>query len=444
MKVSLFETRLGSAEAVTSNSLRTAAIAGARPLLLLASVLSVFSTSYVQAQNVTPIQAVTPDPNGAITPERMRAQRMFQGLTAVRVPIDDARLVSMEALIKAGNLTGAAAIATADPLFLDIQVRDIAREMSSRAETVREPMNDFVASFIGVVRDSDTVSAKELLTMNAYYRVDPAIIATLPTNATVRQAELADIIQSNNHYADMQARNLSPKAVLIRQTPQRMIRGGAAIDVTDAAGLLTTRAFIAAHADAGTMRRPNEYAFREFMCLSMPEWADANVSDERVGRDVTRTPSGSKNLYDTTCKACHGQMDGLRGAWALLDFNNNAATSLTAVNNRMNRNATEEPKGWVTADNSFVNFATLGKNATQLGWRSALTGTGMAQYGQMLANSRAFSRCMVKRAFTRVCRRTPQAGDEGVLQNLATQFEAGGYHMRHMFESVAANSQCIQ
>ena len=402
--------------------------------------LALLSAPQAYAQT-TPIPSTMPDPQGPVSTERLRAQKLFQSITAVRVPIDDSRLVQMETLIRAGNTRGAVAIATADPLFLDVQIRDLGRKMSTRDESVRAPMSDFVATLIGVVRDSDTTSAKELLTGNFYYRVDP----TIATTANVRQAEQADIVQSNNHFADITTRNLSPAAVLVKQSPQRAMRANAVIDHPDAAGLITSRGFTEAHAVAGTNRRMVEFAMRQFMCVEMTDWADANGSDERVAQDVTRTPSGSVNLYLTTCKSCHSGMDGFRGAFAYLDFTNNAQTfTANTVVGKMTRNQTEYPQGYRMTDNTIVNNAVLTKNADQFGWRSSSTGVGIASFGKMLADSRGFSRCMVRRAFTQVCRRKPLVGEEQLVRSLADQFETDGYHMRRMFENVAVQQQCVQ
>lgn len=415
------------------------ALAGATLSVLAAP----FFTSTAKAQ-VTPIPAVSPNPSAEISAERRRAQKVFQAITGVKVAIDDSRLVQMEALLKAGNPRAAAAIASSDPLFLDVQIRDVAKIMSTREQSIRAPMSDFVASFIGVVRDSDTRSAKELLTGNFYYRVDPAIIATLPTNATIRQAEQADIVQSNNHYQDLETRRLSPSAVLIAASPQRAMQAGAVVDHPDPAGLLTSRAFVAAHAVAGTNRRPVEEMMQEFMCVKMEEWADGNAPDDRVSQDVTRTPSGSVNLYLTTCKTCHTGMDGMRGAWAFIDFANNAQTISTNVLGKMTRNQSEYPQGYRITDNSWVNNAVYGKNADQFGWRSSLSGNGIGGLARMVADSRGFSRCMVRKAFQAVCRRSPLAGEESLVRSLADQFETDGYHMRRMYENVAINPNCVQ
>lgn len=444
MKTSQFETTTGLARLSFKAGL---VIDLATKLLAVGATLSVLSTSTAFAQ-ATPIAPVSPNPNGEISAERLRAQLLFEGLTSIRVPIDDDRLVQMEALIKAGNEKGAAAIATQDSFFLDILIRDVARKMSTREETVRAPMSDFVASFIGIVRDSDTTSAKELLTANYYYRVDPAVIAALPAGQTVRQDEQADIVTSNNHYADMTARGLSAKAVLVRQAPQKVIQqiaGTATMVVNpEPAGLLSSRAFIQAHADAGTNRRLEEFTFRQFMCMEMADWSDANAADDRVSQDVTRTPSGSVNLYQTTCKACHAGMDALRGAWAFTDFQNNAYRLSTTVVGKMTRNNTEYPAGFRITDNSWENKSTLGKNADNLGWRGALSGVGMSSQAKMFADSRGFSRCLVRRAFQAVCRRNPQPQEEQMVRSLADQFESDGYHMRRMYENVAVQPQCLQ
>ena len=402
--------------------------------------LTIVSASQALAQ-VTPIMATTPNPTGSISETRQKAMRLFQAITSVRVPIDDPRVIQMESLLVAGNARGAAAVATADPLFLDVQVVNIAKKMATREESIRAPMSDFVATFVGVMRDSDTTSAKSLLTGNFVYRVDP-IIATAQT---IRSVELADVIQSNNHYADLQSKNLSPSAVLVKISPQRAMVAGAAVDHPDPAGLLTARATAEAHGVAGTNRRRVEYAMREFMCVAMSDWADANGSDERVGQDVTRTPSGSVNLYLTTCKSCHSGMDGFRGAFAFSDFTNNAETFTPGqVVGKMTRNATEYPQGFRLTENSVINNAILPKNADQFGWRTSTTGVGIGAFGKMLADSRGFSRCMVRRAFKAICRRPPLVGEETLVRSLADQFETDGYHMRHMFENVAIQQQCVQ
>ena len=111
----------------------------------IGAALTVVSASHALAQ-VTPVTAVTPQPNASISANRQRALKLFQALTATRVPIDDPRLAQMETFLANGNQRAAAAVASNDPLFLDVLIRDVARKMSTRDESVRAPLSDFVAT----------------------------------------------------------------------------------------------------------------------------------------------------------------------------------------------------------------------------------------------------------------------------------------------------------
>ena len=385
---------------------------------------------------------VMPDTNSAISAERTKAHHLFRALTGVLIPIDDPRLKQMEVLLKSKRMIDAEKIATSDPLFYNNRVRDLARKMSTRAESVRSPLSDFVATFVGVVRDSDTTNAKLLLTGNFTYQADPSVIASGGGTA-VSMDPVKDLITSNNHYDDITKNGYSLKAVLKRVDGQQYLSNDVATAWPDPAGLITTRAFMMAHADAGTNRRLVEYAFRQFMCSPITSWADGTSPDDRIGRDVDRQPGGSTSKFLTTCKNCHSNLDGFRGAFANVDFTGNRITYSTNPVGKMNRNSDVFPDGFVTRDNSFVNYANVGKNADAFGWRGAGTGgSGIAKFGEMLANSRGFSRCMVTRIFTDVCKRAPASTEDAVVRTMADQFESSGYHLRGLFEIVAARPEC--
>jgi hypothetical protein len=394
---------------------------------------------------ITP-NMVKPEPNAPISAQRTMAHKLFRSLTGVSLPIDDPRLKSMETLIAGNRLREAAKIATSDALFYQNKVRMMASKMSNRDESYRAPLTDFVATFVGVVRDSDSTSAKELLTGNFSYQADPALVATLPANATIRSVPFDDIVNSNNHYADITTRNVSLKAILKRVDGQ--VIGGpnnTVVPMPDPAGLITSRGFMQAHADAGTNRRLVEYSFRQFMCAPITDWADGTMPDDRIGRDVDRQPGGSANKFLTTCKNCHTGMDALRGAFARVDWNGQRITYTGAPNqvvNKMNRNADQYPQGFATTNDSFVNYSTQGRNKDAFGWRNALTGNGIGQFGAMLANSQGFSRCMVKRVFEAVCKRMPAESETSVVRQIADQFESDNYHMRNLFETVALRPEC--
>lgn len=408
-----------------------------------ASLLSTGSIAQVTAPVKVTMGSAMPNPTGEITVHRQRAHQLFVSITGVQIAIDDNRLIQMEALISAGNEKGAAAIATSDPSFYDIQLRDIARKMSVREESVTAPLSDFVATFVGVARDG--LDARELLTGNFFYRGDATkILNNAGGQPEVRQNTLNDIVNSNNHYADLQARNYSLYAVLVKEDGQKYSDDGNTIlPMTDAAGLITTRKWIESHADAGTNRRLVEFSFRQFMCVPMESWMDASRPDDFVGRDVDRFPGGSNEKYQVTCKACHTQMDAFRQAFAYVDLNNNRIRFRPGqVANKMNRNGNMFPAGFTTVDNRWVNYATAAKNMDQFGWRGPMSGAGMADFGRLLANSKGFSRCMTKRLFTNICKRVPTAAEEPAVRAIADQFE-GDYKLKGLAEAIAVSPACM-
>ena len=298
---------------------------------------------------VSSSQKAHADSSGAsstdISPARARALVLFTGITGVPVPIDDSRLLVMEPLIASGNEAAAVKIATADASFYNIRVADMFRKISTREENILAPLSDLVATGVGIVRDG--ISAKELLTGNFTYQMDPALgytydsagnpqqIIGLPPNADgTDQINLAapkflNMMIYNDYYRFIESLNLSLFNVLTRVNGQLVLANrdvagngvqGNPVPNPDPAGLLTTRAWSLSTETAGTNRRAVEYSFREFMCTPMANMADASMPDDHVGRDVDRAPGGNVATYQTTCKACHAVMDGFRPAYAHYDF----------------------------------------------------------------------------------------------------------------------------
>ncbi len=169
---------------------------------------------------------------------------------------------------------------------------------------------------------------------------------------------------------------------------------------------------------------------------------DAAVPDGRVRRDVDRAPTGNAKVYLTSCKGCHAGMDGLAGAFAFFDFNNNALTyNATQVAGKINR-TTNYPDGYRTTDDSWVNLWMSGANA-RLGWKpDAAGGKGANSLGRALASTRQFSACMAKRAFKLGCMREPLKADEADVSALADAFERGGYNMKSLIEDAATLQRC--
>ena len=399
-------------------------------------VICLFTSALAQAQSVA----------------RYRAQELFAAITGVKLPIDDAILIKMESAIASGGDRAAAAIATADRRFYDVRLRDIAKKMSNRDETINVDLNDFVATFVGAARDGR--DARELLTGNYYYKGDPT-----KATGTVNQTEY-QITRSNDHYRNLESGNNSLFETLIRVDGQKIgvnrsysmpdpadptktvtVNEELAEPMPDAAGLLTSRAFVEAHAIAGTNRRLVEYAFREFMCVSMQDWMDASRPDNFVGRDVDRFPGGDGDKYQGTCKACHSQMDAFRPAFALINWDGTQVRTSTTVVGKINQRVVFN-SGYQVNNNLWNNYATGAKNMDQFVWRSPASGAGIRQFGNLLANSKGFGRCMAKRLFSAICKRDPGFVEETSIRRMADEFE-GDYKIKTLAQIVAAHPLCL-
>ncbi len=387
-------------------------------------------------------QAYDINVDAPISANRSLALEIYKRLVGVTTPIDSPVLVDMEEQINAGNLRGAAAIATDQPGFYNLVVRDFAARMSTRDESINEDLNDFIATFIGVTRDD--LDARLLLTGNFFYKGS--------IDAPVRNDIYNDILGSNRHYDDLRNDNYDLTAVLTRENTQYMRNGNDSyVNHPDAAGVITSRAFMGAHALDGTNRRLVEYTMKQFTCNEMEEWADATASDIRVGRDIDRAPGGEASKYLTTCKSCHSVMDGFRGAFAKYDFDRNfvaydfdAGPGTNSVDRKMNQNNNVFSGGFTTVDNSWINNARNPANAQKFGWRGVVdSGVGVRQFATAVANSRAFSKCMVKRVYREICRRPVASFELGMVDSMANSFEASGYNLRGLFEELSVRPECI-
>lgn len=414
--------------------------------LIAIGTASVLLTS-AQAQVKPDITAANP------SAMQEKARKMYQRLTGTKIPIDSPKIQEMVALMKNGDDIGAAKIATADPNFLNITVKLMALELSTRDETIKTPLNDFTASFIGVTRDQ--TDARELLTGNFYYRGNVQNINVIN-----------DILLSNNHYQTLEANRVNLAENLVRVDGQLIATSAtASVPNPDPAGVLTSRAFMGAHALMGTNRRLVEFTFREFMCVPLEKWADTSASDARIGRDVDRYPTGDHPKFLTSCKGCHTVMDGFRGAFAKWEFqgrglkhaavnprnadantnNFNINADTNGVVAKLNQNNSVFPYGYVTTDDSFVNHAIRPANAGLFEWRSeTTTGNGVKDFGALVANSGRFSQCMAQHVFKAVCRKEiDPVLHKAALKKWGKEFEANGYKLKDLFEAMATKQECL-
>src|SRR5258708_30220932 len=101
-------------------------------------------------------------------------------------PPSVAVLDQMAARTAAGDLAGAAAIATDASTFYSVTLKNFVTPWTNRDQTVFAPLNDYTATVVGMVRDdvpfNTVLSADILYTINT-----PGLPAPSPAN--------------NNHYA---------------------------------------------------------------------------------------------------------------------------------------------------------------------------------------------------------------------------------------------------
>ncbi|PIS11189.1 MAG: hypothetical protein COT73_05345 [Bdellovibrio sp. CG10_big_fil_rev_8_21_14_0_10_47_8] len=382
---------------------------------------------------------------------RWEAKRILERISSTKVSADHPLIEPMALMTQKGDYLGAAQLATTDPNFLGSTVKLMGLKMSTRDETFRQPLNDFAAMVVGVTRDD--LDARLLLTGNFYYQANPSKI---PAGVTVRSDMANDLLKSNNHYQDLDRPSIDIDQVLMRVDGQKLLDGqNAVVNNPDPAGVITSRAFIVAHASDGTNRRPIEFTFREFMCVPIQEWADTKVSDQRIGRDIDRFPGGDHLKFQTTCKGCHTQMDSLRGAFAMWDVTGNRAVNGAMTNRagsfdnrgiarKMNKNGDVYAGGFVMTDNSFINNSRGPANAEIFGWRGDVdAGQGVQQLGQMVANSKRFSQCMVKRVYDAVCRTQLDVKNNlPFLSQQALDFERNNYNIKSLFEKLVILKDC--
>jgi hypothetical protein len=412
---------------------------------------------------------IPPNPNVTVTELHTQAAQLYTRLTGLKIPVtapvisgvNDPRVPQynvtkgMVQFLQENQPLQAALLATKEDSFYNTTVRDFAKRMSTRDETVNTTLNDFVATIIGVAANEK--DARLLLNGNFYYMGNPLTTA-LPNDLQ------RDLLTSNNHYDAMERSGYNLRRVLKRVDGQKMFTGTTIVDHPDPAGIITSRAFMAAHSVAGTNRRLVEFTFREFACIPIAGWADSTGPDNYIGRDVDRFPGGDHAKFLTTCRSCHSNMDGLRGAFAKFNFADNFvkyAPLMPAVTDpddenatnmcqnpagiacKMNRNADTFPSGYAVANDNWINNANRNSNATYFGWGQTLSGNGVRSLASMLSSSKAFPNCMAKRAFRAVCKREVTTYDSSLIDRVSQDFVNEQYDLEKLFARIAISRECI-
>ena len=365
--------------------------------------------------------AVTLLPAAAQADARSQAKRLHDRLAGV--PPTEAVLTSMASDIAAGRATEAAYTAMQHRAFYDVTLKNFAMPWTNREQTVFAPLNDYVATVIGMVRDDvpfDRVLYDDILYIGRGNGLPPYS----PT--------------SNDHYAALEAQGIGLKDGLVRTTQSSVT--GLPPDAT--AGVMTSRAAAQSFLVAGTNRAMLRFTLLNHLCRDLEQVSDTTRPPDRVRQDVSRSPGGDSRLFLNNCVGCHAGMDPLVQAFAYHDWDEAAGRIIyTAgvVRPKYFHNRDTFPAGYSTPDDRWDNYWRKGRNAL-LGWDPSLpgAGTGAKSLGRELAQTDAFAGCQVQKVFRAVCFRDPSdAQDRAKVQAMTGSFKAGGYQLKRVFAEAA-------
>src|ERR1700730_9194419 len=186
-----------------------------------------------------------------------QAKRMYDRIAGVTA--SDATLTSMVGM----DATQAAlTIVTQDPAFYNNTIRNLAMPWTNRDQTVFAPLNDYVATVVGMVRDD--VPFNTLLSADLLYIADAA--ANVPAYSPA----------NNDMYEALDADGADLKAHLVSST-QSALTG---VPAAATAGVLTTRGAASAFFINGTNRAMFRFTMMNHLC-----------DDLQTIMDITRPPA---------------------------------------------------------------------------------------------------------------------------------------------------------
>lgn len=341
--------------------------------------------------------------------------------------------------VEGNNGIDAAYTAMDNEAFYSATLKRMAAPWTNRDQTPFVALNDYIATFIGIVRDERDF--REILYEDIIYTFDSPGI---PSYSNV----------NNDHYAEaeQQALPLSDNEVLRRRN-QSQITG---MPPEAVAGLMTTRASAESFFYLGTNRAMLRFTLMAHLCRDLEELEDTSGVPDRIRQDISRSPGGDSSLFTNGCVGCHAGMDPLAQAFAYHDWDVDAGrmtyNTSAVFNEELGRdsrvtpkhhiNAANFPYGYVIEDDSWDNYWRDGPNAN-LGWAetglgSTGSGNGISSMGEELAHSRAFAQCQVQKVFKTVCLRKPETGESMEVNGMIDNFHASG-NLKQVFAETAVH-----
>ena len=225
------------------------------------------------------------------------------------------------------------------------------------------PLNDYVATVIGMVRDDvpfDHVLYDDILYIGSGA---PGVPAYSPAN--------------NDHFAALESQGANLKDVLTRTT-QSSLNG---LPPGATAGVMTSRAAAEAFLVAGTNRAMFRFTLINHLCTDLEQVMDTTRPPDRIRQDVSRSPGGDSRLFLNNCIGCHSGMDPMVQAFAYHDWDEAGGRlvySEGVVRPKYFNNKDTFPAGYPTPDDHWDNYWRKGRNSL-LGWDASLPGSGQGR-----------------------------------------------------------------
>lgn len=369
---------------------------------------------------------------------REQAKRIHDRLAGI--PPTEAVLDAMQADIEANDALGAAYTAMDNDAFYSVTLKNWVTPWTNEPQTIFAPLNDYTATVIGMIRDD--VDIRQMLYGD--------IIYTAPGSGLPAYSN-----SSNDHYEQMELQAL-PLGTVLQQSTQSSVTG---LETAATAGVLTTRQAAKAFLIDGTNRAQFRFTLMNHMCDDLEPLKDIERATDKIRQDVSRSPGGDSRIFLNSCVGCHAGMDPMIQSFAYYDYQydvdndpdgengqlvyNGAgavdAETGTRVVSKYHNNKFNFPTGFVTEDDSWVNYWRKGPNQLQ-GWDSTLpgSGNGAKSMGQELSHSTSFARCQVEKVFHNVCLRPPvDAADRTQIDTMIASLQTNGYQLKRTFAESA-------
>ncbi len=339
---------------------------------------------------------------GTIEDSIRLANKLHKNLTkGVPLVADNPNFNAIVQAVHEGNLEGAAAMIT-DPRtgedsFYNNAIVALGQTFNRDLSPVGD-RNEIGALFLGHARDGLPID-QVLYTDTVYY--DPSITDSVNGVSVPRYLR-----NPSAHFSDVW-RLKNPRQVLKKDRKIGSV------------GIFTTWVWGKAYFEMGTNRRNWQGVLNNLYCVNQSATQSLAIPDTYVRRDIPRAPAGDPAEYQTNCKSCHAQMDGVMPAFARHDYdpaanNDTGGVVVGAVRDKINELGnfplyaitTDTWQLFVTASQQKIfGFNSFGGKTLQSlngGELYHVSGSGLEEFGKLIAASDGFYECLSKRIVSQV------------------------------------------